>query len=165
MSAIGAGVDYDGSKTSFESSANYSLQEFANDVVYTIKSVCHEENVPEPNIITESGRVLVAYHAILITNIIDEIETVQGIHNITLTDNEPQVIVELHSLYKNLNAKNFLEYYHGALEQKRSYSRSSILDLSISRSVPRESSLLGGMRQGKTILRCRPDTSRKSLTT
>ncbi len=114
----GAGVDYDGSKTSFESSANYSLQEFANDVVYTIKSVCHEENVPEPNIITESGRVLVAYHAILITNIIDEIETVQGIHNITLTDNEPQVIVELHDLYKNLNAKNFLEYYHDALEQK-----------------------------------------------
>jgi arginine decarboxylase len=114
----GAGVDYDGSKTSFESSANYTLQEFANDVVYTIKSVCQEENVPEPNIITESGRVLVAYHAMLITNIIDEIETVQGIKNIALTDNEPQVIVELYDLYKNMNAKNFLEYYHDALEQK-----------------------------------------------
>jgi arginine decarboxylase len=114
----GAGVDYDGSKTSFESSANYTLQEFANDVVYTIKSVCQEESVPEPNIITESGRVLVAYHAILITNIVDEIETVQGIKTITLTDNEPQVINELHDLYKTMNSKNFLEYYHDALEHK-----------------------------------------------
>ncbi len=114
----GAGVDYDGSNTSFESSANYTLQEFANDVVYTIKSVCAEEHVPEPNIITESGRVLVAYHAMLITNIVDEIETVFGIKNFTLTDNEPQVIVELYDLYKNLNAKNFLEYYHDALEHK-----------------------------------------------
>lgn len=114
----GAGVDYDGSKTSFESSANYTLQEFANDVVYTIKSVCQEESVPEPNIITESGRVLVAYHAILITNIVDEIETVQGIKTITLTDNEPQVVNELHDLFKTMNSKNFLEYYHDALEHK-----------------------------------------------
>lgn len=114
----GAGVDYDGSKTSFESSANYTLQEFANDVVYTIKTVCEEESVPEPNIITESGRVLVAYHAMLITNIIDEIETVQGIHNVTLTDDEPQVVNELHDLYKSMTAKNFLEYYHDALEHK-----------------------------------------------
>src|SRR6185503_10642675 len=114
----GAGVDYDGSKTSFESSANYTLQEFANDVIYTIKGVCEEESVPEPNVITESGRVLVAYHAMLITNIIDEIETVLGIRNIALRDNEPQVIVELHDLYKNINSKNFLEYYHDALEHK-----------------------------------------------
>jgi arginine decarboxylase len=114
----GAGVDYDGSKTSFESSANYTMQEFANDVIYTIKSVCEEENVPEPNIITESGRVLVAYHAMLITSIIDEIETVQGIHNITLTEDEPAVINELHDLYKTMNSKNFLEYYHDSLEHK-----------------------------------------------
>ncbi len=114
----GAGVDYDGSKTSFESSANYTLQEFANDVIYTIKSVCQEENVPEPNVITESGRVLVAYHAMLITNIIDEIETVQGMRNVTMTGNEAQVIKELYDLYKTMNVKNFLEYYHDALEHK-----------------------------------------------
>jgi arginine decarboxylase len=114
----GAGVDYDGSKTSFESSVNYTLQEFANDVIYTIKSVCEEENVPQPNVITESGRVLVAYHAMLVTNIIDEIETVQGIHNITITGNEAQVIKELYDLYSSMTAKNFLEYYHDALEQK-----------------------------------------------
>jgi arginine decarboxylase len=114
----GAGVDYDGSKTSFESSVNYTLQEFANDVIYTIKSVCEEENVPEPNVITESGRVLVAYHAMLVTNIIDEIETVQGLHNITITGNEAQVILELYDLYTTMTAKNFLEYYHDALEHK-----------------------------------------------
>jgi len=114
----GAGVDYDGSKTSFESSVNYTLQEFANDVIYTIKGVCEEENVPQPNVITESGRVLVAYHAMLITNIIDEIETVQGLHNITITGNEAQVINELHDLYTTMTAKNFLEYYHDALEHK-----------------------------------------------
>lgn len=114
----GVGVDYDGSKTSFESSANYSLQEFANDVIYTIKGVCEEENVPEPNVITESGRVLVAYHAVLITNIIDEIETVQGLRHFTITGNEAQVIKELYDLYTAMTAKNFLEYYHDALEHK-----------------------------------------------
>ena len=114
----GAGVDYDGSRTSFESSVNYTLQEFANDVIYTIKSVCQEENVPEPNVITESGRVLVAYHAILVTNIIDEIETVQGLRNISITGDESQVIKELYDLYNSMSAKNFLEYYHDALEHK-----------------------------------------------
>ncbi|MEO6726940.1 MAG: biosynthetic arginine decarboxylase [Blastocatellia bacterium] len=114
----GAGVDYDGSKTSFESSVNYTMQEFANDVIYTIKSVCEEENVPEPNVITESGRVLVAYHAMLITNVIDEIETVQGLVNVTMTGNEAQVIKELYDLHKMMTAKNFLEYYHDALEHK-----------------------------------------------
>jgi arginine decarboxylase len=83
-----------------------------------IKSVCEEENVPQPNVITESGRVLVAYHAMLVTNIIDEIETVQGIHNITITGNEAQVIKELYDLYSSMTAKNFLEYYHDALEHK-----------------------------------------------
>ncbi len=114
----GAGVDYDGSKTSFESSVNYTLQEFANDVIYTIKTVCEEENVPHPNLITESGRVLVAYHAMLITNIVDEIETVQGIHNLVMTGNEAQVVKELYDLYTAMTPKNFLEYYHDALEQK-----------------------------------------------
>ena len=114
----GAGVDYDGSKTSFESSANYTLQEFANDVIYTIKSVCQEENVREPNVITESGRVLVAYHAVLITNIVDEIETVQGIHNMPDTESKTPVIMEMYDLYKSMNVKNFLEYYHDALEHK-----------------------------------------------
>jgi len=114
----GAGVDYDGSKTSFESSANYTMQEFANDVIYTIKSVCEEENIPVPNVITESGRILVAYHAMLVTDIVEEIETVQGLQHTSITGEEAQVILELYDLYKNMNSKNFLEYYHDALEHK-----------------------------------------------
>ena len=55
----GMAVDYDGSKTAFDSSANYTAQEFANDVIYTIKQVCDDENVPHPTIIQESGRFLV----------------------------------------------------------------------------------------------------------
>src|SRR5512134_538847 len=57
----GMAVDYDGSKTAFDSSANYTAQEFANDVIYTIKQVCDDENVPHPTIIQESGRFLAAY--------------------------------------------------------------------------------------------------------
>jgi arginine decarboxylase len=72
----GMAVDYDGSRTSFESSANYNAREFANDVIYVIKTVCDDEIVPHPTIIQESGRYLSAYHAILVTNVQEEIETV-----------------------------------------------------------------------------------------
>ena len=59
----GLGVDYDGSQTNFESSVNYTLQEYANDVVHHIQAVCDEAGVPHPNIITESGRAVAAYHS------------------------------------------------------------------------------------------------------
>lgn len=115
----GMGVDYDGSKTSFDSSANYSMQEFANDVVYTIKSVCDDESVPEPLIITESGRILSAYHALLVTNIQDEIETYpDDAVPIEVTDDDPLVLIELKDLSLNINSKNYREYYHDALEHK-----------------------------------------------
>jgi len=115
----GLGVDYDGSRTSSESSANYTVQEFANDVVYTIKSVCEDEDVPEPNIITESGRMLTSYHAILVANIRAEIETVVGEYeSVKVDDNDPQVIVELKDLCMGINSKNYAEYYHDAIEHK-----------------------------------------------
>ncbi|MCS6885391.1 MAG: biosynthetic arginine decarboxylase [Acidobacteriota bacterium] len=115
----GMGVDYDGSKTSFDSSANYTMQEFANDVVYTIKSVCDEEDVPEPTIVTESGRILAAFHAMIVTNIQDEIETVlDDISAVTTNEDDPQVVIELKDLVENINSKNYREYYHDALEHK-----------------------------------------------
>ncbi|MGQ9897178.1 MAG: biosynthetic arginine decarboxylase [Acidobacteriota bacterium] len=115
----GLGVDYDGSRTSSESSANYTVQEFANDVVYTIKNVCEDEDVPEPNIITESGRMLTSYHAILVANIRAEIETVVGAYEaVKVDDNDPQVIVELKDLCMGINSKNYAEYYHDAIEHK-----------------------------------------------
>jgi arginine decarboxylase len=115
----GMAVDYDGSKTAFESSANYTAQEFANDVIYTIKQVCDDENVPHPTIIQESGRYLAAYHAILVTNVQDEIETiVEDITPIEIDDDDPQVVTELGDLRASITVKNYREYYHDALEHR-----------------------------------------------
>ena len=115
----GMAVDYDGSKTSFESSANYNAQEFANDVVYVIKTVCDDEDVPHPTIIQESGRYLSAYHAILVTNVQDEIETVvENLTPLTIGVDDPPVVRELHDLRDSINAKNYREYYHDALENR-----------------------------------------------
>ena len=115
----GMAVDYDGSKTAFDSSANYTAQEFANDVIYTIKQVCDDENVPHPTIIQESGRFLSAYHAILVTNVLDEIETVvEDITPIEIDEDDPQVITELGELRESITVKNYREYYHDALEHR-----------------------------------------------
>ena len=115
----GLGVDYDGSQTRFESSVNYTVQEFANDVVYVIKQVCDEENVPHPNLVTESGRFMTAYHTVFITSIRDEIETfAEDKPVVTIDDDDPQVITELKDLCDGINGKNYAEYYHDALEHK-----------------------------------------------
>jgi arginine decarboxylase len=115
----GMAVDYDGSKTAFDSSANYSAQEFANDVVYTIMQVCDDENVPHPTIIQESGRYLSAYHAILVTNVQSEIETVvEDITPIEVADDDPQVVIELADLRETITVKNYREFYHDALEHR-----------------------------------------------
>ncbi len=115
----GMAVDYDGSRTAFDSSANYTAQEFANDVIYTIKQVCDDENVPHPTIIQESGRFLAAYHAILVTNVIDEIETVvEDITPIEIDEDDPQVVIELGDLRESISVKNYREYYHDALEHR-----------------------------------------------
>lgn len=115
----GLGVDYDGSQTRFESSVNYTVQEFANDVVYVIKQVCEEENVPHPNLVTESGRFMTAYHTVFITSIRDEIETfAEDKPVVTIDEDDPQVITELKDLCDGINGKNYAEYYHDALEHK-----------------------------------------------
>jgi arginine decarboxylase len=115
----GMAVDYDGSKTAFDSSANYNAQEFANDVIYTIKQVCDDENVPHPTIIQESGRFLSAYHAILVTNVLEEIETVvEDITPIEIDEDDPQVVIELGDLRETVTIKNYREYYHDALEHR-----------------------------------------------
>ena len=115
----GLGVDYDGSQTRFESSVNYTVQEFANDVVYVIKAVCDDENVPHPNLVTESGRFMTAYHTVFITSIRDEIETFADDEpEVTIDADDPQVITELKDLCDGINGKNYAEYYHDALEHK-----------------------------------------------
>lgn len=115
----GLGVDYDGSKTRFESSMNYTVQEFANDVVYTVQTVCDEENVPHPNLVTESGRMMTAYHTVLVVSIREEIETFADDQpEVTIDEDDPQVITELKGLCDDINGKNYFEYYHDAVEHK-----------------------------------------------
>ncbi len=115
----GLGVDYDGSKTTFEASINYTVEEFANNVIYVIKSVCDDENVPHPHLVTESGRVMTAYHAIFVTSIRDEIETfAEDIPVAGIDEDDPQVIYELKSLLDGITSKNYFEYYHDALDDK-----------------------------------------------
>lgn len=126
----GMAVDYDGSRTSYESSANYNAQEFANDVIYVIKTVCDDENVPHPTIIQESGRFLTAYHAILVTNIQDEIETVvEDLTPMIIEEDDPQVVKELYDLRESINGKNYREYYHDALEHREELFTMFILGL------------------------------------
>lgn len=117
----GMGVDYDGSNTNVESSVNYTMQEFANDVVYTIGQVCENESIPVPNIITESGRVLTAAHALFVTSIWDEIETFADKRpEVEVDDDDPDVIREMKETYDEIDENNYREYYHDALTDKDS---------------------------------------------
>jgi arginine decarboxylase len=102
----GLGVDYDGSQTRFDSSVNYTVQEFANDVVYAFKWICEEENVPQPHLVTESGRFMTAYHAIFVTCIRDEIETFADDQpEVNIDADDPLVITELKDLCDSLTAR------------------------------------------------------------
>ena len=110
----GLGIDYDGSQTDFESSVNYTLQEYANDVVYHIQNVCDESAVPHPTIITESGRAIAAYHSVLVFNVLG----VSGLGDEEAPQELPQdpeqPLIDLQETYKSVNARNLLESYHDA---------------------------------------------------
>ena len=114
----GLGVDYDGSRSAFDSSTNYSLQEYANDVVYYIGDVCTAEKVPHPGIISESGRALVAHHSVLIADVFGAIEKARpGLH-LVFGENEHPLVRELLDIRKNLANLNRLEAYHDAQERR-----------------------------------------------
>lgn len=110
----GLGIDYDGSQTDFESSVNYSLQEYANDVVYHVQNVCDEAEVPHPTIVSESGRAIAAYHSVLVFNVLgvsgygDE-DTPQE-----AGEDWEQPLIDLLETNKNLSSKNLLESFHDA---------------------------------------------------
>ncbi len=114
----GLGVDYDGSRTSFDSSVNYSLQEYVSDVVYSIQEVCQAEEVAEPNIVSESGRALVAHHSVLIVNVFGSIEVGATPMALDETPDEDDVVKEMRYLSQHLSSKNLLEHFHDALQRK-----------------------------------------------
>ncbi len=110
----GLAVDYDGSQTNFESSANYTLQEYANDVVYHIQSVCDDAGVKHPTIVSESGRAVVAYHSALIFNVLGVSGLGEGEVPTEVPKEAEQPIHDLFDAYHNLTARNLLEGYHDA---------------------------------------------------
>ncbi len=112
----GLGVDYDGTKTAFDSSMNYSVQEYANDVVYTVKQICDEEKVPPPVLVTESGRAVTAYHSVFVTNVLDVADRIERAAA-SLTPSDPTVLQELASS-DTVNAKTLRESYHDAQQYK-----------------------------------------------
>ncbi|MBI2387315.1 MAG: biosynthetic arginine decarboxylase [Elusimicrobia bacterium] len=108
----GLGVDYDGTHTAVESSMNYNLREYVADVVYSVQEVCKQEKVPEPNLVTESGRSMVAHHALLVVNVFGSIETGATPIEFRETPDEHQVVRELRDAIKTLNPKNIAESFH-----------------------------------------------------
>ncbi len=114
----GLGVDYDGSRSAFDSSTNYTLQEYTNDIVYYIADVCNSEKVPHPDIISESGRAIVAHHSVLIVEVFGAIEKVRPGDFFQYTENEHALVKELLDIKKNLAKLNKLEAYHDAMERR-----------------------------------------------
>jgi arginine decarboxylase len=118
----GLAVDYDGSNTNFDASMNYSMQEYANDVVFQIMEVCEEAGVEHPNLVSESGRALTAHHSVLIFNVLGVSETLEvnggDEHQIDLPDEAPNVLWNLRETCSSVTRKNFLEAYHDAVQMR-----------------------------------------------
>ena len=114
----GLGVDYDGSKRTAEASINYSLQEYANDVVYYVKEVCDQAGVAHPTLLSESGRATTAYHSVLIFNVMghSDFETFQiaDLKRDKLPADLPRPIKTLVDSYRNITVKNMTESFHDA---------------------------------------------------
>jgi arginine decarboxylase len=111
----GLGVDYDGSQTNFESSMNYSLQEYASDIIYQIQTTCDEASVPHPNVISESGRAIAAYHAVLVFGTLGVAEQGDDDDVPKVIPNEyEQPLHDLMQAYNEVTARNVLEAYHDA---------------------------------------------------
>src|SRR5947207_8306041 len=98
----GLGVDYDGSRSAFDSSTNYTLQEYTNDIVYYIADVCNAEKVPHPNLISESGRAVVAHHSVLIVEVFGAIAKLRPGSGVEHGQNEHALVKELLDIRKNL---------------------------------------------------------------
>jgi arginine decarboxylase len=110
----GLGIDYDGSQTDFESSVNYTLQEYTNDLVYHIQSVCDEAEVPHPTIITESGRAVAAYHSVLVFNVLGVSGVGEEEAPRELPEDAEQPLADLLETSRSLSSKNLLEGFHDA---------------------------------------------------
>lgn len=125
----GLGIDYDGSHSTSDSSRNYSLTEYVADVVYGLKDVCDLENVPHPNIVSESGRAITAHHSCVITEVVGEIKPEGAEIDTTETDSEHFLLKYMRELYTSLPSDtnsqtiNYQEAYNDAVQWKEQASQ------------------------------------------
>src|SRR5205809_3684852 len=108
----GLGVDYDGSRSDFDSSTNYSLQEYANDVVWNIMDVCDSEGVAHPTIVSESGRAIVAHHSVLVVEAFSSIEKTTPKLKIEVTEKDHKLVGDILDVKQRLKRGNRLESLH-----------------------------------------------------
>jgi arginine decarboxylase len=127
----GLGVDYDGSRSTASASVNYSIQEYANDIVYSLAEACREYELPMPRIISESGRALTAHHALLLVNVIDiETQIVEAPNGIP--EEMHALVHDLAETYRAIDERSLREVYHDttfARDQMRSLYNSGVLGL------------------------------------
>lgn len=115
----GLAVDYNGSKTTTDCSMNYSIEQYARDVVYTIGSICSEENLPHPTIISESGRAVVAHHSILVTEAIHSSSAPDVLDQLPKPPTSNELLQELYDTYHSINETNCMESLHDASDLKQ----------------------------------------------
>jgi arginine decarboxylase len=114
----GLGVDYDGSQTNFHSSMNYSVQEYANDVVAAIQEACDKEQIPAPDIVTEAGRAMTAHHSVLIFDVLGVHEMLSGRPPEPVAEGDHKVLKDLAEIWSSISQKNVQEAYHDSLQLK-----------------------------------------------
>ncbi|WP_399375680.1 MULTISPECIES: biosynthetic arginine decarboxylase [unclassified Thermosynechococcus] len=113
----GLGVDYDGSKTNFHASKNYSMQNYASDVVAGIKDACRQRGIPDPILISESGRAIASHQSVLIFNVLG-VSEVPKITPEPATEDEHLIIRNLYDTYQTIDENNYQEAYNDALQFK-----------------------------------------------
>ena len=127
----GLGVDYDGTRSTASASVNYSIQEYANDVVYTLAEACREAEIPMPHIISESGRALTAHHALLLLNVIDLEAQTPDVPDEVNEDDHP-IVHELMETYRAIDERSLREVYHDtsyAKEQVQLHFNAGVISL------------------------------------
>ena len=112
----GLGVDYDGTRSTGESSMNYTIQEYVNDSISTLVDVCVKNEIPQPNIITESGRSLTAHHSVLIFEVMETTTLPSWNEEEEVGEDDHELVRELHMLWDTLNQPRLLETWHDALQ-------------------------------------------------
>lgn len=113
----GLGVDYDGTRSaSTGNSMNYSIQEYVNDAVSSIVDACEKNDLPQPNIITESGRSLTAHHSVLVFEALASTSLPEFDENEEVAEDAHELVKELYDLWDNLNLPRLIETWHDAVQ-------------------------------------------------